>query len=211
MLRGAEVRPGARPPRERWVTGRKEHERRRGGTSVEMISERRVTHAVPRPPPVIDCARVREYAAIDDSVSFSGRTLLYVDGKELGAVHCLVICQTLNASDVLLFHCDSEWEVLGTASYNSVAEAKSRAELIYHGASSCWVPAHVSEEEASKYLDEMWGDLRCGFCGKRPDELKQLFGSGKAHISYNVITELHVPLHHHPPRPDVEYLPFRPL
>jgi len=37
MLQAPEARPEVSPPRERWVTGRKKHEPRRGGTSVEMI------------------------------------------------------------------------------------------------------------------------------------------------------------------------------
>src|SRR5262249_24752589 len=148
-----------------------------------------------KPPPVLDCARLLEYVVLNDSVSFSGRTLLFVDGKELDPAPCLAICQTLSESEMLLFHCDSDWTVLGAGRYDSDAKAMSRAEHIYPGVSSCWVQAHVSESDASKYLDERWGDQRCSFCGKRPDEVEQIFGRGKAYVCSNCISEFHDDLH----------------
>jgi hypothetical protein len=36
------------------------------------------------PPPVLDCARVLRYVIIDKGIEFSGRSLLFVQGKELG-------------------------------------------------------------------------------------------------------------------------------
>ena len=156
---------------------------------------------ISKPPPVLDCARVLEYAILNDAVSFSGKTLLFVDGKELGCVPCLAICQNLNEAEVLICHCDSDWTVLGVGGYDSVSAAKSRAERIYPGVSSCWVQAHVSESEASRYLDEMWGDQRCSFCGKRPDEVKQLFGRGRAHICDSCIDEFHEDLYTREGRP----------
>jgi hypothetical protein len=163
-----------------------------------------VNDAISKPPPVLDCARVLEYAVLSDSVSFSGRTLLFVDGKELDRAPCLAICQKLNEADVLLFHCDSEWEVLGAGGYPSVADAKGRAERIYPGVSGCWVQAHVSEADASNYLDEMWGDERCSFCGRRPDEVPQMFAKGKAYICAKCITKFHDRLRQGPPWPEDE-------
>ena len=159
---------------------------------------------ISKPPPVLDCARVLEYAILNDSVSFSGKTLLFVDGKELDRVPCLAICQNLNEAEVLLFHCDSAWTVLGIGGYDTVSAAKSRAERIYPGVSSCWVQAHVSEGEASKYLDEMWGDQRCSFCGKRPDEVGQIFGRGKSYVCSNCISEFYEDLNKNTPRTDIE-------
>jgi len=163
-----------------------------------------VKDVISKPPPVLDCARVLEYAILNDSLSFSGKTLLFVDGKELGRVPCLAICQNLNETEVLLFHCGSDWTVLGVGGYDSVSAAKNRAERIYPGVSSCWVQAHVSENEASKYLDEMWGDQRCSFCGKRPDEVGQIFGRGSAYVCSNCISEFHEDLRKNRLGEDVE-------
>ena len=134
------------------------------------------------PPPVLDSARVIEYAVLSESVGYSGRTLLFVDGKELGRVPSLAICEDKRLGGVLLFHCDHEWTVLGCSAHDSVAKAKERAERIYPGLSACWVEAHVSEEEAERYQDELFGGDRCSFCGKRPDQVEQLIGRDKVRI-----------------------------
>jgi hypothetical protein len=65
------------------------------------------------PPPVLHCARLLYYAVLDSSVEFTGRSLLFVDGKELGPVPCLAICE--GEAETLLFHCSSDWSVLGLA------------------------------------------------------------------------------------------------
>jgi hypothetical protein len=76
----------------------------------------------------------------------------------------------------LLFHCDEEWNTLGCSGHPSVTEAKQRAEQIYGGISSRWVDARISEEAAEAYLSEMFGNERCSFCGRRPDQVNYVFG-----------------------------------
>lgn len=144
-----------------------------------------------QPPPALDCARVPFYAIIDDGVQFSGRTLLFVDGKEIGRVPCLAICEERKTSGVLLFHCDREWTVLGCSAHPSVSEAKDRAEHIYAGLSNRWVNANVSEEAAESYLDEVLS--RCSFCGRRFDHADEIFAneSETANICNACIEEFH--------------------
>jgi hypothetical protein len=143
------------------------------------------------PPPVLNCARVVEYAVLNESVGYSGRTSLFVDGKELGQVPCLAICAGKNPLRVLLFHCNSKWKVLGCSGYDSIAKAKTRAEGIYPGLSACWVDAHISEEQAERYLDDQFRGKRCSFCGKRPDQFDQLIQKNKARICDRCINEFH--------------------
>lgn len=107
----------------------------------------------------------------------------------------MAICADKESTGVILFHCDSEWNVLGCAAYGSIAEAKDRAERIYQGLSACWVDAHVSEEQAEQYLDDLFGDQRCSFCGKRPDQVKQLIQNDDARICDRCIVEFHGTLH----------------
>jgi hypothetical protein len=107
-------------------------------------------------PPVLANARVLEYALLDNSVTFSGRTLLSVDGKELGPVPCLAICQDLDSNDILLLHCDKDWNVLGAACYPSIEAAKAKAEQIYPGVSACWKPTAFTEAKARDYLTQLW-------------------------------------------------------
>src|SRR5579863_9491193 len=88
------------------------------------------------PPPALDYARVLAFAVLRDSINHSGRTSLYVGGKEIGPVPRLAICETALCSGVLLFHCDADWKVLGAAGCKSVEDAKENAEITYPGVSS---------------------------------------------------------------------------
>jgi hypothetical protein len=141
------------------------------------------------PPPVLDCARVIEFAVLDESVGYSGRSLLFVDGKELGPVPCLAICKFKAEEEFLLFHCDRDWTVLGFSVHNSLAEAKRRADGVYPGISSVWVDAHVSEDEAERHLDKLFGGNRCSFCGKRADQVDRLIQNGEAKICNHCVEE----------------------
>jgi hypothetical protein len=100
------------------------------------------------PPPVLDSARVLFYATVNDSVKFTGRTLSFVNGQEVGQVPCLAICEQETTKEALLFHCDSEWNTLGCSVHASTDEAKARAERIYAGLSTRWIDANVSKEAA---------------------------------------------------------------
>jgi hypothetical protein len=125
----------------------------------------------PFSPPAICSKRVLHYAVLDETVGFnSGHRLVFVDGKELGKVPCLAICQEKNTSKFLIYYCDGDWDPVGASEYDTVEAAKRRAERIYPGSSAKWVEAHFTEEEVTRYLDEVWADLRCSFCGKRPDQ-----------------------------------------
>jgi hypothetical protein len=134
------------------------------------------------PPPVLDSARVLRYVIIDKNIQFSGRSLLFVDGKELGEVPCLAICEEKKTGGVLLFHCTRDWTVLGCSTHKSVTDAQVRAEGVYKGTSSRWVDANVSREAAEAYLDEMFGEDRCSICGKRPDEVDSFVQRGSVRI-----------------------------
>jgi hypothetical protein len=143
------------------------------------------------PPPVVDCARVIEFAVLNETVGYRGRTLLFVDGKELGQVPCLAICEDNKPRGVMLFHCNREWTVLGCSAYGSIAEAKDRAEHIYPGLSPCWANAHVTEAQAEQYLDELFADERCSFCGKRADQVEQFIQRDQTWICDHCIVEFH--------------------
>lgn len=66
------------------------------------------------PPPVINSARVVEYAIIEDADPFTGFGTIYVNDKLLGRVPRLALCENLGTDlGPLLFHCDEAWSVLG--------------------------------------------------------------------------------------------------
>jgi hypothetical protein len=91
------------------------------------------------PPAELDSANVLAYAVVDETVEYTGRITLYVDGKLVDPVPRLVIAHNQHVPhDYLLFHCNSEWEVLGAGGYASLAEAERSAEIAYAGISKKW-------------------------------------------------------------------------
>src|SRR3954469_8504493 len=110
-----------------------------------------------KPPPVLGNARVLEYAVLDESVRYSGHSSLFVGIanhglKELGPVPCLAIVEDLKSGEIMLLHCNQEWDLLGVGGkYQSTAQAKASAERAYHGASSCWVDPEITRDEALKF------------------------------------------------------------
>lgn len=80
------------------------------------------------------------YAALDESVTCrTGHGLFFIDGKEIGKVPLLAICQDESTRLFTLYCCDSDWNVLGVATdYQSVDAAKHRAERIYPGSLARW-------------------------------------------------------------------------
>lgn len=140
------------------------------------------------PPPVLDGARVLSYAIVDNSVTYTSHSTLYVDGKLLGIVPRLAICQNLHNEDILLFFCDEQWEVLGVTNHPSIRNAQERAESEYRGVSAKWVNVNVSKEEAAQYMTQ---DQLCSFCGKQPNQIEQMFQSPTACICNECVEVLH--------------------
>jgi hypothetical protein len=111
---------------------------------------------------------------------------MFIGEKEVGKeIQCLAICEGTDgtsAGRVLLCYCDFDWSPLGLASHDSVADAQRRAERIYPGVSARWIEAHFTREQAGRYLDELWGDERCGMCGKRGDKVETFIPRGERWI-----------------------------
>jgi hypothetical protein len=107
------------------------------------------------PPCVLDSARVLAYAALDQTVSYTGRISVYVGGKLLSLVPRLAICENLaRDGDFLLCYCTETWEVLGVGGYDSFELAKQRAEVAYAGVSEKWKPYRPLSERELAYIDE---------------------------------------------------------
>src|ERR1700722_19556514 len=123
------------------------------------------------PPPVIDSARVVSYAYVDD-IPYVRYGRLFVGDKLLEAVPRLAIVVNLG-KDIgpMLYHCDEEWNCLGTSGAGSVSAVKALAEHNYPGVASRWVEVDTSLEEALRYYDEGTRSKICSFCGKRPFDL----------------------------------------
>ncbi len=109
----------------------------------------------------------------------------------MGRVPRLAICADNKSPDVLLFHCDNKWRVLGCAGYGSVFEAKTKGKRIYPGLEKHWVRAKISERMFQAYLDELFGEHRCSFCNKRADQVDHLFQKRRVRICDCCVAEFH--------------------
>jgi hypothetical protein len=127
---------------------------------------------------VIDSARVMSYAFVDD-IPYRKWGALYRGEQLVEHVPRLAICLNLG-KDIgpLLFHCDDDWNTLGTSGANTIAEVKERAERNYPGVSARWVDVNTSADDALKYYDERIESLKCSFCGKRPFEMEGGWAEG---------------------------------
>jgi len=93
------------------------------------------------PPPIIDSARVLEYAQVGQDIQYTGRIHLIVDGERLGAVPNLAICSNYHIpGDILLLFCDEEWISKGCIAFSTIEEARIKAERGYPGISSHGTP-----------------------------------------------------------------------
>jgi hypothetical protein len=148
------------------------------------------------PPPVLDMARLIAYAPISDSVKWTGRQCLFVDGELLGPVPNLAICKNLSGplTDYLLFHCDSDWGVLGVSGAPDLEQVRAIAERAYTGISEYWIEAETSEEDAEKYVREKFSDSICSFCDRLPAEVDQLIAGNGVQICSTCIAEFHAAL-----------------
>jgi hypothetical protein len=135
------------------------------------------------PAPVLDCARVLAYAVVDPSVRYIERKTLFVDGQLLGQVPRLAICQNIDETELMVFHCDDNWNVLGVAAgIYTMADAKAKVERSYQGIASKWIDTNVSVAEAEAYLREQFGNDGCSFCGRMFYQVTQFFSGANGRI-----------------------------
>lgn len=149
-----------------------------------------------KPPPAIAQAQVLEYAVLPRSVPFAGDGSIFV-GKAGGALlplaraPRLVICRGTEGG-VLLTFCDGRWRYVASTGHKTVAEAKSRAERIYSGASRYWTKTRFTVGDVRRYLERVWGRHRCMFCLKTPPEFDRdgkLFRMGSGRICSACVME----------------------
>jgi hypothetical protein len=132
------------------------------------------------------------YAFVDD-IPYRKWGALYHGDQLVEHVPRLAICLNLG-KDIgpLLFHCDEDWNTLGTSGAATIAEVKERAEKNYPGVAARWVELNTSVEDALKYYDEALEGLRCSFCGKRPFEIEGGWVEGtKATICRECVEKYH--------------------
>ena len=145
---------------------------------------------------MINSARVVSYARVDD-IPYRRHGRLFVGERLLEAVPRLAIVINLGKGigPPMLFHCDDEWNCLGTSGAESVTAVKAHAEKNYPGVSARWVDINTSIEDALRYYDEQTGSLSCNFCGKRPFETEGWVEGRAANICRACIETYYRDLH----------------
>jgi hypothetical protein len=145
------------------------------------------------PPPAIDSARVLAYAILDDSVQWTGRQKLTHDGKEVGPVPCLALCQNAwgDWEQIHIFHCNGDWEVLGAGGAPTIEEAKASAERSYRGISPKWVFVNTPREQAREWIRKESADALCSFCDRIPAEMDKLISGKSATICNHCAAKYH--------------------
>jgi ClpX C4-type zinc finger len=141
------------------------------------------------PPPVLASVRVLEYAVLDDSVGHSGQSRAFADGRGVGRVSRLAVGEATGTGEALLFHCTEDWSILATGRYASPALARARAERTYPGVSRLWVSPKAAESEAAAPPGTAAGEFRCSFCGRGPDQARNLIAQGDSRICNLCVAE----------------------
>jgi hypothetical protein len=148
-----------------------------------------MSNVIAKPPPVLASAHVLEYAIVDGSVAYTGKSTLYVDGTAISAVPCLAICRNLHDEQIHLFHCDEAWGVLGASGGDTIEETKRQAESAYRGISARWQPSGYTLEEAQQFQHDLFAGVMCSFCGKRPEQIRSLIRSPHAAICNECVAQ----------------------
>ena len=150
------------------------------------------------PPPALDSARVIAYAIVDDSVKWTGRQKLFHDGKEIGPVPCLALCQNVwgDWKVIHVFHCDEDWEVLASGGGETIEEAQASTEAAYRGISAKWIFLNTPEEEAREWIRKESEDMLCSFCDRIPAEMEQLVRGKSGAICNYCVAEVRAMMRH---------------
>jgi len=90
------------------------------------------------PPRMLDGAELVCFSEINSSVRPTGKTIHRKDGKILGPVTALAICQYSGENSFYLFYCDEKWRVLTDTFHVDLDAAKSQAEFEYRNISAYW-------------------------------------------------------------------------
>lgn len=122
------------------------------------------------PPATIETCRVLLYLVFEQAPTV-GPTFFSGD-KQVDPATRLVICQSSEGHGFRLLFCNDDWVSLGSNLFESLEHAKTSAEECYPESSLTWIDALITEEDAAKHLEELWGPHRCVFCGKSPLDFK---------------------------------------
>ena len=95
----------------------------------------------------------------------------------------------------MVFHCDSDWNVLGVAAgYTTTEEEKVRTECSYHGLAAKWLPTGYTLDDAISHGAKQFNDQECSFCGRTPPRCQSMAGDLVRICNY-CVDEFHEVMH----------------
>lgn len=133
------------------------------------------------PPVLLEGCRVEQFAVRDRAFRFRGHGLLFRDNKEVGPVRRLALGRARDGA-VMLFHCDTRWNVVGAMSYAGLRLAKQRAERFYPGISTAWVRTGYTQSQATRLLRRTGANQKCSICAKPWFKVEQMVTIEKRRI-----------------------------
>ena len=98
-------------------------------------------------PKVLADGRVLAALSVDDSMEFTGALKLFAGEERIGRVPNLAVVKKGRSPDLLIVHCDADWNVAGIQAWNSpggkriqtLQQAKAIVERYYTNSASKWV------------------------------------------------------------------------
>lgn len=157
---------------------------------MKKKSPRRKHH--PRPPFVIDGSRVLYYSLLGPTVSYSGKGLIFVGGRDIGPVPRLILSESLRKKEFLVLHCDKNWNAIAhDGRYPSLKDAKHRAERMYPGVTNTWKKWSITKRKALAIERKQWSGYECSFCNRIPVDFNQSCHGKKAVICNICVDDLY--------------------
>jgi hypothetical protein len=158
----------------------------------------------PKPPPIIDSAKLISFASNDEDVEYTDRINLHVGTTEndfvrIGEMPNLAITRTYYDNSYLLMLCDEGWNAEGVLHFTTIEEAKAKAELGYKGISNKWKDSPYGQQEIDDFLRDVyevdprseWWTMICSFCGKKDSEFEQLLQGKYASICRSCVKDFY--------------------
>ncbi len=90
------------------------------------------------PPPAIAGCHILAYVVVPQALRFSAHTGIFVNGRELRSVPCLLIARPFHEPGVALFFCTRTWRIRAISLHFHVREARARAEACCPGLTRHW-------------------------------------------------------------------------
>ena len=119
------------------------------------------------PPPVLAGCVVIAYAVNSDAHASRLAIAEPMDASADGS---------MDDAEFMLFECDERWSVIEKTAHASVEKAKASRPGVE------WVDRPLSQNDVSAYLDELWKDQKCSFCGRRPDQVTRIVENGDVRV-----------------------------